>query len=521
MRDRPNILLVLCDDLNCMVNGFGGSLHAPTPNIDRLREKGTSFMNAQNNSPVCVPSRDSLFSGIYPHRSGSLSIWDHWANTVPPITTRSDNPFRGVPLLKDAVRLPEHLKHNGYRVYGVGKLLHHGITKKEMWSEYGEGPNYGPFVYDSQTEEVIGHPRNAHLFKTKAAEDYTRRYSGIDRCWLMDDRMRFPFEFDCGPMDEYYAPCEGVKVFYDPQTKKPFHYVSDDDRDPLPDEAFTDWAIDKLQQQRDEPFFLGVGYMKPHTPMIVPREYFQRFPLDEIELPPILEGDTDDCARAAVEHNPYGFAQYKIATENDNGMLKKFVQAYLASVAFVDHQFGRLLDALEASPYADNTVILFTSDNGYHLGEKEYLFKDSFWEESDRIPLIISHPGITGGDACTQPVSLIDLYPTLVDLCSLPADPNRDVHGHPLDGHSLRPLMEKPDGEWGGPSVALTSAKGRTGIHHSVRSERYRYTLCSNGEEELYDHANDPFEWHNVAGRDEYEDIRKHHRRALLDLVHG
>jgi arylsulfatase A-like enzyme len=202
-------------------------------------------------------------------------------------------------------------------------------------------------------------------------------------------------------------------------------------------------------------------------------------------------------------------------------MWRKWLQSYLACIDFVDEQIGKVLSALEASPYADNTIIVFTSDNGYHMGEKEYIFKDSLWEEADQIPLIIAAPDVTPSNrVCARPISLIDLYPTLIDLCDLPRDPHAATHGYPLQGHSLRPLLEDPaEGEWSGPPVALTSVRGDTGIHHSVRAARYRYTLCQNGEEELYDHDADPYEWRNLAGDVRYTAVKSELRSQMMQLL--
>lgn len=266
---------------------------------------------------------------------------------------------------------------------------------------------------------------------------------------------------------------------------------------------------------------LALGFMKPHTPLNAPRKYFDMFPEGALELPPFLAGDLDDCARALVEHRPYGFLMYDLVMKGGEALWKQWLQAYLACVAFLDEQVGLVLDALAESPYRDNTIVVFTSDNGYHLGEKEYIFKDSLWEESSQIPLIVRAPGVAQKNTvCRTPVSLIDLYPTLTDLCDLPCQPHADTHGCPLDGHTLRPLLADPArGEWEGPPVALTSVRGDTGIHHSVRSLTHRYTLCGNGEEELYDHCTDPHEWHNLAGESQHDRTKQELREGMMQLL--
>jgi arylsulfatase A-like enzyme len=220
-----------------------------------------------------------------------------------------------------------------------------------------------------------------------------------------------------------------------------------------------------------------------------------------------------------VEHEPYGYLKYHLITKDGEGSWREWLQAYLACVAFVDAQIGRVLDALKQSPYADNTIVVVTSDNGYHIGEKEFIFKNTLWDAGAEIPIIASGPGITHG-VCERPVSLIDLYPTFTDLCGLPGDPHERTHGLPLDGRSLKPLLERPGGGWDGPDCALSSVRGFTGVHHTARTRNHRYILCSNGEEELYDHRNDPHEWHNLAAMGKQEDVREELREQLIETVY-
>ena len=514
---RPNVLFIICDDLNTAIEGFGRTPCAPAPNLQRLLRNGVRFRNAQNNCPVCLPSRTSLLSGLYPHTTGHYTLWDDWRSCTH-IQTTSD-PGRAAwrtPLLGSAVMLPQHFKNNGYQTFGVGKVAHEGQTNPAWWTDYAYGPDYGPFLWDQVRQQQAKHPDRFWMYEGEPMLSYTQRYAGVDRFFLDGHEFRHHIELNFGSLEEILGGGGELRN----QRGEAFRYVSDEDRDPLPDEKSTAWAAEVLGRQHVDPFFLAVGYMKPHTPLNVPQRFFDLFPLEEIELPPVLAGDCDDCARALVEHRPYGFLTYDIITKGGESMWRKWLQAYLACIAFVDEQVGILLDALENSPHANDTVVVFTSDNGYHMGEKEYIFKDSLWEEADQIPLVISGAGVGGaGRVCERPVSLLDLYPTLADLCNLPANPNAGTHGQPLAGHSLRPLLDDPDGAWSGPDVALTSIRGDTGIHHSVRSARYRYSLCQNGEEELYDHARDPQEWTNVAGDPVMAAVKADLREQLLRLV--
>jgi arylsulfatase A-like enzyme len=201
---------------------------------------------------------------------------------------------------------------------------------------------------------------------------------------------------------------------------------------------------------------------------------------------------------------------------------KEWVQAYLACMAFVDDQVGEVLDALDSSVYSDNTIVVLTGDNGYHVGEKDCIQKWHLWDESTRVPLFIRIPGSTkNGRCCDHPVSLVDMYPTLTDLCGLDGDPNKGRSNMPLEGYSLRPFLENPEVEnWDGPSMAFMAIRDdNDSPHFSVRSRRYRYTLCGNGQKELYDHKKDPNEWTNLAGNTAYEQTKMHLRKGLMSIL--
>ena len=257
-----------------------------------------------------------------------------------------------------------------------------------------------------------------------------------------------------------------------------------------PEEEFGDfklsqWAAGRLEQRYDEPFFLGCGFFAPHTPWFAPAKYFDLYKSDEISLPPIDPNDLEDVPaipRSWVARVPY----HEFLTARDQS--SDAIRGYLAIVSFTDACIGRVLDALATSPYADNTLIVLWSDHGFHLGQKQHWGKHVLWEESTRVPLIFSQPGRIPEGRCDRTVGLIDIYPTLLELCGLPP-----VAG--LDGVSLVPLLEDPQREWDRP--VLTTFKRN---NHSLRSERWRYTRYADGSEELYDHDHDPGEWKNVAG---------------------
>lgn len=259
------------------------------------------------------------------------------------------------------------------------------------------------------------------------------------------------------------------------------------------DHRVVDWAISELQKKQDKPLFLACGIFRPHLPWYVPRRYFDQFPADKIMLPTIRDDDLSDVPLAGVKMaRPTG--DHKKVIESGN--YHKAVQGYLASIAFADYQVGRLLDAFDTSPLKENTIIVLWGDHGWHLGEKHHWRKFALWEEADRVPFLIAAPGMSKGE-CDRTVSLLDLYPTLADLCALPV-------GDHLEGKSLRPLLAEPTTAWERPIV---TTHGRN--NHAVRSERWRYIRYADGSEELYDHDADPMEWDNLAANKEHSRVKQ------------
>ncbi len=249
-------------------------------------------------------------------------------------------------------------------------------------------------------------------------------------------------------------------------------------------------GISYFRQKHDKPFFLAIGLTRPHLPWYVPQKYYDQYPLSSVKLPEIIANDLADVPTAGVKiANPQG--DHKFITENNQW--EKAIQGYLASITFADAQLGRLLDALEKSDYADNTIIVFLSDHGWHLGEKEHWRKFALWEEASRVPLIVYAPGISKENSVSErTVNLLDIYPTLVGLCGLPAKKD-------LEGNNIVPLIKNPSSPWEFPSITTHGFE-----NHAVRSERWRYIRYHDGSEELYDHDNDPNEFKNLANDKKY-----------------
>ncbi|MDF7826213.1 endo-1,4-beta-xylanase [Pontiellaceae bacterium B12227] len=499
---KPNIVVIICDDQNDSVAGMGGHPQAKTPNIDRLSERGVRFANAASNCPLCGPSRASLWSGLHPVTSGYYGSNQH------------ANRWRNNPEIGSVQTVFETFTANGYRNFATGKIHHNGHEELDIFENpdgfpgFGSLPNFGPMPNDGKPENL------RHGIAPPWWPEAWRTGSG----W----GDGFGALRDVSSFGEGY----GYTSFYH---GKPWKFRNGHDRDPMPDEVHAAEAVEFLGKEHDTPFLLTVGFTRPHSPWYAPQEYFDLFPLEDVELAPMLENDAADCSKILTEQQdiaqPWGWKKYKTIMENGGEQrLKEWTQAYLACVAFVDDQTGKVLEALEQSPYATNTIIIFTSDHGYHMGEKDYLFKYSPWEESVRIPFIVAGPGVAENKECMSPVSLIDLYPTLLDFAGL-------SQPHQLSGFSLRPLLEHPMvGRWDGPEFSLAASASKVNVevnvpakasdqHFSLRTEQWRYIRCRNGEEELYDHENDPYEWKNLAQNPEYETQIKSMRAQLKQAL--
>ena len=278
-------------------------------------------------------------------------------------------------------------------------------------------------------------------------------------------------------------------------------HAVDVDAGEMYDAQLVDWAIDKLAEKSEAPLFLAVGFSKPHLPWWVPAEFFDRFPVDEIALPRVLEEDLDDVPAAALKLT-------RAATEHrwitESGKWRDAVRGYLAAVSFLDQQVGRLLDGLERSPGASDTVVVLWSDHGWHLGEKRTWKKGTLWEETTRIPLVFVAPGVAiPGGRSSRPVDASSIYPTLAELAGLPR-PER------VEAESLVRLLRNPDAAW--PGVAVTTHRRGS---HAVRDQRWRYIRYADGGEELYDHAADPGEWTNLADAPEHAPVKRRLAAAL------
>ena len=345
------------------------------------------------------------------------------------------HPWRKSPVLKDIMTLPQYFREQGYVVKGSGKTYHGAFPDSASWDEY----------WPSLTQQKPPDPMPEN-----------RPLNGIPNT----------AHFDWGPVDVA--------------------------KEEMGDWQVADWVIGQLGREHDKPFFLACGFFRPHLPWYVPQEYFDRFPLDEISLPVVMENDTadiPDAGKALIK-----FRDHENVTKYEQWT--KAVQGYLASGNFVDECVGRVVDALENSKHKDNTIIVLWSDHGWNLGEKQHWRKFALWENTTRTIFMVKVPGMAGNSSvCSTPVNLLDVYPTLIELCGLPPNPKNE-------GTSVVPLLESPDRNWETASVT-THGKDK----HAVRLRNWRYIQYDDGSQELYNLQEDPNEWTNLAQNPQYENI--------------
>ena len=453
---QPNVLFLAIDDLNDWIGALGAHPQAKTPNLDRLISRSVLFRNAHCAAPVCSASRHALLSGLRPSTTG----W--YSNTSKGLKSYKKT-------LGETVPMPTHFKQNGYKTLAAGKIFHKGtsdVKGYEYWD--AERPKYSwPKELAARGHGYQGNGGgHFHPFPRDGGaifQKYQTGISGQSLCW--------------GALEKSDMPPEG-----------------------MPDEQIAAWAVDQLKQTHDKPFFLAVGFVRPHVPYTAPKEFFDLYPMESIVMPQVPSDELDDIplwGKAMAYGTIEGGDHYNVQSIGPN-YWREMVRAYLACVSFVDAQAGKVLDALENSPHANDTIVVFWSDHGQHLGEKRHWRKQALWEESTRVPLAIRLPGdINGGSKCDRAVSLIDLYPTMLELCHLPS-----VTG--LEGISLIPQLKDQSTRRIEPAITTWHYN-----NHAARSLNFRYIRYRDGSEELYDHRTDPGEHHNLANDPRLASIKK------------
>ena len=450
--ERPNVLFLISDDLNNMLSCYGDR-QVKTPNIDRLAARGTRFERAYCTFPLCGPSRNSMLTGLYPNSTGIWANSQIFRQTIP-----------------SQVSMPQAFRNAGYFAARIGKLYHYNVPNSIGTNGHDDPGSWelelNPAGVDRLKEESQIYSLSPGQF-------------GGTLSWLAsaaDDRQH----------------TDGLNA----------------------DDA--EWVLERCARKKDRPFFLAVGFFRPHTPYVAPKSYFEMYPEKDV---PIVEGIKEDQADIPAP----GLGSYKKEQDKLTPDLRRQArQAYYASISFMDAQVGRVVDALQRHGLADNTIIVFTSDHGYHMGEHGLWQKMSLFEESARVPLLIVAPGMKSTGAVAQtPVSHIDLLPTLAELCNVKAPAN-------IQGQSLVPMLKDPSvagrgwaltqvSRGGGRARATVStdrgSDGKRFFGYSLRTPRWRYTEWDAGElgRELYDHESDPRELTNLAEKPE-------HRATLAEL---
>ena len=430
---HPNVLFISLDDMNDWVQPLSGNSQSITPNLTKFADEGVNFTKNYCASPGCNPSRAAMLTGLHTYSSGMYSNYQDW---------------RKVPRLAESLTIGQHFKNNGYYTAGAGKIYHYDQVDTLGWDDYF------PSIKEPMPPDNFPEQRPANMK---------------------------PFKYMYNMFDWSGLP------------------ISDEETG---DFKSVNYIIDQINKEHDKPFFLAAGIYRPHLPWYVPQKYFDMFPLDQIELPKIMEGDTTDLGAAARELIERGGNYHKHVVEADQW--KKAVQGYLASIAFADEMVGRLLKALDESEYRDNTIVVIWSDHGWQLGEKMHWRKFALWENVTRTVMMMNVPkgirqmpeGSYKGGTTTNLTSLMDIYPTLVDLCGLP--PRND-----FDGVSLKPILSKPDTLL--PRAIITTYDYGS---YSIRYGKWHYIKYIDDSEELYDLDSDKEEWHNLAFEESLREVK-------------
>lgn len=431
---RPNVVFIISDDLTATALGAYGSEQCKTPNIDRLAAEGVRFTRTYCQFPICGPSRAAIMSSLYPEATGIMGNGD------------SENFTRA---MTGRPSMTEYFRNQGYYAARVSKIYHMRVPGDITAGV--DGPDHPASWDDSfncRGPEWMSEGSHEHLTNEKLRRDPDEHYN-----------LGFGGAF-------YVVHGEG-------------------DGAEQPDVQAATKAIEILEQPRDKPFFLAVGLVRPHVPLVAPESFFEPYPHDTIQLAPRIEDDQGDIPKSGISKSSKG-----IGLEGKVEAQQKVLSAYYASVSFMDAQVGRILDALDRLDLRQNTIIVFTSDHGYQLGEHDLWQKVSLHEESTRIPLIISAPGIEPSEPNTLSEQ-IDLYPTLAELAGL------QIPEH-CQGRSLVPAMR--DAEIQIRDVAYSVIRGGS----MLRTDRWAYIRYNDESTELYDMHADPFQYVNIANEPEY-----------------
>ena len=443
---QPNVLFLAVDDMNDWIGSLGATPRAITPNLDKLAARGVNFSNAHTPGVYCAPARAAIFSGQYASTTGCYRSSDYF----------TDHPeIEGLPL---------SFSKAGYTTLGVGKLYHHmpGSIDVRGWDEF-----------------------------------YLRKPSQRKEGWSLDnwtEETPFPDPFPASVFNKGKEIKGGLFLEW--------AGLPNDKEEEMADTIRVNWAAEQLGNKHDKPFFLACGIYAPHFPNYCPQKYFDLYERDKIELPPIKVDDLEDLPERMKRAKT---ARSKIHKELEaKGAVKDAIHGYLACMSYADAMMGRVLNALEKSPYADNTIVVLWSDHGYHHGEKYDWGKHTLWERTSNVPFIWAGPGVKKGVVTDVTASLIDMYPTFVEMCGLPRPHQK------LEGTSLASTLEKPEVAKDRDVYLPYMAPGE----YAIINKDWRYISYGDDGEELYDLKSDPNEWNNLAENPNYEDTKRLLRKS-------
>jgi len=459
----PNIVLIISDDLNTRIGPYM-ELDKHTPSLDRLASQGIRFTRTYCQYPLCGPSRASLMSGLHPETNGILKNIDR------PGSYRVENPA-----LSDHPSLAGFFREQGYYTARVSKIYHMGVPGGiEQGAPGGDDPDSWDYAYN-----VLG-PETNSQGKLELLSPGNLHYGSNFARMILRDGLEMS-------QTDYLATSQAIAILESRAGTLP------------------PGASNKQKLKPGAPFFLALGLVRPHVPLIAPENCFAPYPENEVILPPVKIGDNvPEEALRRRNGNIWKMGEIQ---------KKQTIAAYMASVRFMDQQVGRVLDALERLELRDETIVIFISDHGYNLGEHDCWSKVSLWEGSVRVPMIISYPGNKAlhGSTCQTITELIDLYPTLTGLCGF-----TEEQPVILQGRSLAPYI-LGTGDMEEETIAYTISFGGNGA--SLRTSRWRYTRwgedAREGHEELYDHLSDPEESVNLADRPDKEEVLTEMRRLF------
>ena len=447
---RMNVLFIIADDLNTDLGCFDDSV-VVTPHLDELKRHAVRFDNAYCQFPLSGPARASFLTGYYPERTGIRNLNHRVRDKMPNVVT-----------------MPQLFKNNGYYTARIGKLFHADVPY-----DIGQDGKDDPQSW-IETFNPIGIDRT----DWRNITNYTpQRLHGKN-----GERLGSSMAFRSvdGP-DDLHTDAIGANI-----------------------------ACNLISRHKSDPFFIAVGFYRPHTPYVAPTRYFDLYPLEHIQLPHVPADDWAEKPEIARSSYPLNMGLNSV-------QLREMKRAYYAAISFIDAQVGKLLDELRRNNLTDNTIIVFCSDHGYLLGQHGQWHKTSLFEHCARTPLIISVPGMTNEESrCKRIVETLNIYPTLADICLLDQQPED------LQGVSMKSLLQKPDTIWQRAAYTTVDHKDRshqTVTGRSIRAERYRYTEWDEGAKggELYDYQEDPNEFNNLYDNPDYKALKDSLRTILHD----